>query len=241
MAAQKKKSLKAQKARKQKTILIVGGALLVVVLAIQAPRIMKMVHGGGTESTAAPYKAFPDAVLHAGNPADVEVSNSGTVVLPDADADPEPGAGQLVDFALFPSKDPFVQQVKEREDGVGAPGVPDAPAKSGGAGNEASTGGSESGAAGGGGGDIQLEEAAPTSATISVNGASESVQVGGKFPSDDPTFVLVSATNSSAKIGIAGGSLASGGQTVTLRRGHTLTLVNTVDGTEYHLTLLAPK
>jgi hypothetical protein len=28
---------------------------------------------------------------------------------------------------------------------------------------------------------------------------------------------------------------------VTLQRGHTLTLVNTVDGTEYHLTLVSSK
>ena len=236
--AAKKKSLKEQKARKQKTILIVGAALLVVVLVIQAPRILKIVNGGGGESTAEPYKAFPDAVLGAGDPAAVEVSTSGTVVLEDADPVPEPGTGQLVDFALFPSKDPFVQQVEAREDGEGAPGAADEPAKTGDAGGEESSGGSGEGAAGG---DGQFEEAAPTSATISVNGESETVSVGGKFPSDDPAFVLVSATNSSARIGIAGGSLASGDQTVTLRRGHTLTLVNTVDGTEYHLTLLSQK
>jgi hypothetical protein len=241
MAAQKKKNLKAQKARKQKTILIVGGALLVVVLAIQAPRILKIVHGGGGESTAAPYKAFPDAVLQAGHPAAVEVSGSGTVVLPDADADPEPGTGQLVDFALFPSKDPFVQQVKEREEGQGAPGPAAEPAKTGGSGSEESSGASSGGAAGVGNGDGQSEEAAPTAVTISVNGTAEPVSVGGKFPSADPAFVLVSATSSSAKVGIAGGSLASGDQTVTLQRGHTLTLVNTVDGTEYHLTLVSSK
>jgi hypothetical protein len=235
MAANKKKTVKAQKARKQKMILIIGGALLVVVLAIQAPRIMKMVHGGGGETSAAPYKAFPGAVLQAGRPEEVAVSTSGTVVLPDADPDPEPGTGQLVDFALFPSKDPFVQQVKEHEDGEGTAGAADQPAKNGG---QESSGGFGDSA---GSGDGQTVEAAPSSATISVNGTSESVAVGGKFPSEDPAFVLVSATSSSAKIGIAGGSLSSGDQTVTLRRGHSLTLVNTVDGTEYHLTLISSK
>jgi hypothetical protein len=233
--AAKKKSLKEQKARKQKTILIVGAALLVLVLVIQAPRIMKMVNGGGA-STAEPYKAFPDAALQAGQPAAVEVSPSGTLMLPEADPEPQPGTGQLVDFALFPSKDPFVPQVEPREDGEAAPGSAEEPATNG-AGGEESSGGSD----GGSGGSGDFEEAAPSAVTISVNGEAESVQVGGKFPSDDPAFVLVSATNSSAKIGIAGGSLASGDQTVTLRRGHTLTLVNTVDGAEFHLTLLAQK
>ena len=116
LMAAKKQSVKEQKARKQKIILIAGGALLAVILLIQAPRILSIVHGGGGESAAAPYKAFPDAVLSAGHPEAVAVSTSGAVVLPEADPDPEPGAGQLVDFALFPSKDPFVQQVKERED-----------------------------------------------------------------------------------------------------------------------------
>lgn len=238
--ATKKKDLKAQKARKQKIILAVGGAVLVLVLIIQAPRILSMVHGGGSESTAEQYKAFPDAVLNSGKAEPISVSSGGTVVLPDANPDPEPDTGQLVDFALFPSKDPFVQQVKTREDGEGAPAAEGETAPNGNGGDQAS-GGSGSGSEGSGTGGVQIEEAAPSSVTISVNGATEDVQVGGKFPSGDPAFVLVSATHSSARIGIAGGSLASGDQTVTLRQGHTLTLVNTVDGTEYHLKLVSLK
>jgi hypothetical protein len=236
--AKKKQSLKEQKARKQKLILIVGGAILVLVLVIQAPRILKVVHGGGSAPTAAPYKAFPDAVLKAGDAKAVAVSGSGTVVLGDDDPQPEPGSGQLVDFALFPGKDPFVQQVKERLDGEGAPAKDQPAAKNDGSG-QGSSGSFESGGSGsaGDGG----EQAAPSSATISVNGTAEDVQVGGKFPSADPAFVLVSATQSTARIGIAGGSLASGDETVTLRLGHTLTLVNTVDGSEFHLKLVSLK
>ena len=241
MATTKKQSVKEQKARKQKIIVIVGGAILVLALAIQAPRILSMVHGGGGGPTAAPYKAFPDPVLHAGQAKPVVVSSSGALVLADADPQPEATAGQLVDFALFPSKDPFVQQVKEHLDGQGAPAgaAPTAPKA---AGEQTSSGGSggSAGSAGFSGAGAQAE-AAPTSATISVNGDAEDVQVGGKFPSGDPAFVLVSATHSTARIGIAGGSLASGDHTVTLRRGHTLTLVNTIDGTEYHLELVSLK
>ena len=63
--------------------------------------------------------------------------------------------------------------------------------------------------------------------------------VGAKFPVSNPTFVLVSLTKSSAKIGIAGGSLEGSTQTVTLKKGVPLTLMNTADGTRYVLRLVA--
>ena len=78
-----------------------------------------------------------------------------------------------------------------------------------------------------------------TQAKISVNGASEEVAVGGAFPSGDPVFRLVSLTKTSAKVGIAGGSLSSGNATVTLTKGKKLTLMNTADGTRYELLLLS--
>ena len=83
----------------------------------------------------------------------------------------------------------------------------------------------------------------PTIATISVNGASEDVQTGGTFPkaAAQPFFRLVSLGSSSVKIGIAGGSLADGDQTVTLVKGKTLTLMNTADGTKYALQLVGLK
>jgi hypothetical protein len=229
MATNKKANLAAKKAKKQKMILAVCGVLFVVVLVIQAPRILKLVQGGG-ESTAAPYKAFPDEVLNAGT-VQIAASPSGTTVLPDRDPQPQASEGQLVDFELFSSKDPFVQQVKIPGDGEAGPGSDSPDTREPNAGGEQQLEGQED--------QGQQEEAAPTSATISVNGTAETVQVGGEFPAADPAFVLVSATKSSVRIGIAGGSLATGDDTVTLRRGKTLTLVNTVDGTEYRLRLAA--
>jgi hypothetical protein len=151
------------------------------------------------------------------------------VELTDVNDAPEASEGQLVDFELFPSKDPFVQQVKPAVEGEAddTGSAKDDKAKADGEAGEQATGG-----------DGQID-VAPSSAMISVNGTPERVDVGGKFPASDPTFVLASASSSSVRIGIAGGSLASGNQTVTLRRGTTLTLVNTVDGTEYRLKLLS--
>jgi hypothetical protein len=81
--------------------------------------------------------------------------------------------------------------------------------------------------------------AKPSSAEISVNGNTESVAVGGQFPASSPTFVLVSLTKGSAKIGIAGGSLEGSKQTVTLKKSVPLTLMNTADGTRYVLRLVS--
>ena len=230
MASNKKKiSLKEQKARKQKKIIAVGGVILLAVVAIQAPRMLKLMRGG-EQSTAAPYKAFPDGGLAGPTTASpISLATSGRVVLSDSNDAPEASEGQLVDFELFPSKDPFVQQVKPTGEGEAddSGSAKDDKAKS-----DAEAGDQASG------GDGQIE-VAPSAAMLSVNGTAERVDVGGKFPANDPAFVLVSASGSSVRIGIAGGSLASGAQTVTLRRGATLTLVNTVDGTEYRLKLLS--
>ena len=70
-----------------------------------------------------------------------------------------------------------------------------------------------------------------------MNGASESVTTGGSFPAANPIFQLVSLTASSAKVAVAGGSYASGAQTLALKVGKPVTLVNTADGTRYTLTL----
>jgi len=66
-------------------------------------------------------------------------------------------------------------------------------------------------------------------------------RVGASFPASSPTFKLVSLTKTGAKIGIAGGSLASGSQTVMPKRNKTLTLMNTADGKRYVLRLLSVK
>jgi hypothetical protein len=72
-----------------------------------------------------------------------------------------------------------------------------------------------------------------------VNGVKEGVNVTVDFPAAGPVFHLVSLTRKTAKISVAGGSLANGAPTLTLRRGKPLTLVNTADGTRYRLVLVS--
>jgi hypothetical protein len=77
------------------------------------------------------------------------------------------------------------------------------------------------------------------SAVISVNGVREGVDVKVDFPAGAPVFHLVKVTKRTVKISVAGGSLADGKNTLTLRRGKPLTLVNTADGTRYRIVLVS--
>ena len=131
--------------------------------------------------------------------------------------------GQLQSFSLFESKDPF---------NAGGPG-------------SSSTG--TKGSSSGSGGSTTTKPpktppapptAPPTSAVISVNGTTESVAAGSNFPVANPVFQLLSLTDSTAKVAIAGGSYASGASTLTLKVNKPVTLVNTADGTRYTLMLL---
>jgi hypothetical protein len=68
----------------------------------------------------------------------------------------------------------------------------------------------------------------------------QTVSVGVPFPTDQPTFKLVSIAKDgkSVQLGIAGGSLSGGQATLKLQLGKPLTLENTADGTRYKLELL---
>jgi hypothetical protein len=181
--------------------------------------------------------------LSGGNAAAATAAPGGDGIT-DPDAVPLPQSGQLLAFGLFRSKDPFVQQLNLN----GATGPTGAVSSSGPTGSSGpAAGGSGAGGAAGGGGSTPSPPASTpatpatplTTAVISVNGAPESVQVSGTFPTSDPYFKLVSLTKKGAKISIAGGSLDNGAPTVTLTKNKALTLMNTADGTRYVLRLVS--
>jgi hypothetical protein len=243
------------KAKRQKIMVAVGGVILLGLLAFQVPRTMKMLNPQGADSAAASAPASPTSTpvdASAAGATGAAVSNGG---LGDPDAMPAAQSGQLLAFSRFRTKDPFAQQLDLTCDGAstssdesgssascagsGATATSSKPAKTGKT--------AETPAAGAGGGGVTppgptappSAPVKPTTATISVNGVAESVQVGAQFPASSPTFTLVSLTKSAAKIGIAGGSLESGSATVTLGKGKPLTLMNTADGTRYVLRLIS--
>ena len=231
------------KAKRQKIIAAVLGVVLLAVLAFQAPRTLKMLHQ--SSASASPAATTPAATGTTGASGAVGASATGSASsagdgLNDPGVLPAPQSGQLLAFSRFRSKDPFTQQINIQcasDSGSGGCGTSGSTTKGSGSGKTTtkppskpkppttpSTG---------------VTAAKPSSAEISVNGSTESVAVGAKFPASNPTFVLVSLTKSSAKIGIAGGSIEGGKQTVTLKKGVPLTLMNTADGTRYVLRLVS--
>ena len=221
------------KAKRQKIILAVLGVVFIGVLVWQVPSVLKMMNEKPPPAATAPP---PPLTPIAGAPvAGTPVAAAGAPppagTLVDSDPAAQPAGGQLVHFDRFESKDPFQQQLGQK------PPAPASDAKPAAAGTPA-----------GGGGGGQPSSApksprppAPTSAEITVNGTKQTVSVGGAFPQADPVFVLVSVTKTSAKVGVAGGSLDSGNQAVTLQKGKRLTLENTVDGARYTLVLVATR
>jgi hypothetical protein len=75
-------------------------------------------------------------------------------------------------------------------------------------------------------------------ATIEVNGESEDVAINDPFPASDPTFKLVSVTDSAAKIGLVSGTFSNGQETITINVGETLVLAAD-DGARYAIKVVS--
>lgn len=240
----KKPDLKA-KEKRQKIIAAVGGVILLGVLGFQLPRTLKLMQGGSTGASSTPTTVAQSGGTSLAPPslggsvsAGVTTRSSGAVSDPNAKA--VPSSGQLVRFGAprFTGHDPFVQQVNQ---GQGTGSGSGTGAGSGTSGSGTSTSGSvlPSPPASGSGTTSGSSNAHLTVATISVDGVAEKVRRRSTFPKADPVFQLVSLSATSARIAIAGGSYSTGQQTVTLVKGTQLTLMNTANGRQYVLRLLA--
>jgi hypothetical protein len=247
MAKRSAQDTAAAKAKKQKMILIVGGVLLLAVVAFQVPKMMK-----GSGSTAAPAAASTVAgapvvgTPAGGTPLPVvaaSVPTKGSAVIAGVSL-PRGGVvkvetSQLASFTLFEVKDPFVPQVGDEEAAADSSSSTsgEAPPADAGAGT---TGTDTSAGSAGGSPPADSTPAAPPApivyATIDFNTKPQQVQVKGTFPTPEPLFVLRSLTKKQAKISVAGGSF-DGGKPVTLKLGKKVTLVNTATGVRYVLKL----
>lgn len=217
------------KAKRQKIILAVLGVVFLAVLAWQVPSVLKIMNKKPpTAATTPPPAAVPapgaPATPAPGTP--VSATTTPGAGLTDSDPAAQAAGGQLVTFDRFSSKDPFQQQALLADVSSSTGATVEPPATT--APSTSSTKPPPPPAA-----------PAPTSARIAVNGSSETVPKGGTFPQSDPIFVLLSVSRTTAKIAISGGSLDSGGATVTLRKGKKLTLENTVDSARYVLLLVS--
>ena len=218
----KKLDLKA-KAKRDKIIAAVGGVVLLGVLAFAIPMTMNQLKA----QNAAPAAAAPTPTTPTTSTTAADLASSSALGTA--------GLGQLTSFSRFDSKDPFSQQVN--------------PSAAANATSPGGTGSSGTSSAGSGSGSTpsspppspRVAPPPPNSAVITVNsGPPQKISIGQDFPLPpfDPLFHLVAVSWKAAKISIAGGSLSDGKTTVTVRKGHPLTLMNTADGTQYELRLL---
>ncbi|HEX4526425.1 MAG TPA: hypothetical protein VH108_06740 [Gaiellaceae bacterium] len=240
MASKKTVELRKAKEKRQKLIAIGGAVLLVAVLAVQLPKLMS--HPGTKTTPLATGTSTPATAAVAGAPTTsstpASTGSSTTAVLVTSDVPAEADPGQLVVFDRFQSKDPFIQQLSEQSStGSASASATTASATGQTAPKTALTSSATPSVTA-----TVISPAKTTAATttgktvvISTNGKAEHVQVGASFPSAGPLFLLVSATNSSAKIAVAGGSYADGSATVTLTKGKPLTLMDTNTHEQYVL------
>ena len=210
---------RAARERKQKIFVVIGGLLLVGMLAIQLPKIL----GGSTSPGAAAPVTTTDA---SGLPVQVVPQGAAPVAL----VAPVPASAKITSFSSFDAKDPFVQQVATQ--------VPAAAAKEGGTtATKRESGSTETPT-------TKFTTGKTTAAAVTivtVNGARQVLEPGMKFPTGDPLFVLV-AEKPGAKsvvVGIVGGAYSGGAKTTTLKAGKPITLVNTTTGARYKISLVS--
>jgi hypothetical protein len=235
--------IKEAKDRKMKKVAAGLAVVLVAILAFQVPKLLK--HGGSSTpaaaatttdaSAVAPTTAAPTAApsATASSTAAAAVTAVASSKLPNSDTLPRVGKAQLFSFSHFAGKDPFAQQVGATQ-GLPTPST-----------SSSSTSASSAATASTGTAAKVTQRnstrvlAVTGAARISINGRVQIVRPGASFPSANPLFRLVSVRNGVARIGIASGSYSSGARTVSLAAGRSLTLVDTADGIRYQLRLLS--
>jgi hypothetical protein len=207
---------RAARERKQKIFVVVGGLLLLGLLAIEVPKVL-----GGSSSPSSSSSTTPDASA---------VVPLGTSPVARRSLVAQPG---LTSFSRFGGKDPFVQQVKFSP----SPSSGSSTGKSGGKGSKEKKSSSKPSTK-----EFTLgAQPAASMTVISVNGARQALSAGSRFPAADPVFVLVSEDEKkkTVVVGVAGGAYTSGSRTTKLVVGKPLVLVNTTTGARYRLVLVA--
>ena len=213
---------RAARERKQKIFVIVGAVVLLALLAFQLPKLL----GGSGSETAAPA-----AETTAGG--ETEPGTQETPAIPvalvDTDRPLALGPGQFRSFTLFEPKDPFVQQIVEREPSAIPTGIS----------RERARGGAQPRAKAPSR-SFSVDDAAPGATILSVNGIRHVLEPGGFFPASDPVFVLVSEQPDAKTVivGLRGGEYANGGKRTKLRVGKPVVIVNSTTRARYRLVLV---
>lgn len=213
---------RAGRERKQKIFVGIGGVVLLLLLAIQLPKIL-----GGSSESAAPSTKETVAVDPGTN---LAPSKQVPVSLADTDRPPAAGPDKLRWLPRFSPKDPFVQQAKTPAPAAGTSKTEGT--KASGPGQQ----GTPTPTTG-----FTVGPVAASVTLISVNGTRQALLPGAAFPTVNPVFVLMAEQpkTKSVTIGVAGGEYASGAKAIKLKIGRALVLENTTTGARYKLVLVA--
>ena len=211
---------RAARERKQKIFVVVGGLLLLAMLAFQLPKLL-----GGSSS---PEATADHDRRRAGRswPARGDRRCSGRPRRLDL-----LGLGQAHLVLRLRGEGSVRPAGRDRERARRCP--PKAKPRHGG-GSTAKAAGSTTKFATG-------KTAAAAVTIVTVNGARQVLEPGMKFPTGDPLFVLVAEKpgSKSVVVGIVGGAYSGGAKTTTLKAGKPITLVNTTTGARYKISLVS--
>lgn len=209
--------------RRKKLILVGLIVVFVALLAFQLPRMLK----GSDSSTTAP------AAISTAAPA-------GSSAAPASARPAAPGSPARVRaIRKLPARDPFVPLI--RENAASASAVPATPVTSRPRVLRSARVTIPNRVA-----PVQTPRRAvaravkPTAAVIVANGHRLVVGVRQAFGVGDATFRLVSVDRKTMRLQVAGGSFAGSRRTITVRKGHRVTLVNTATGVRYSVRFSAP-
>jgi hypothetical protein len=202
--------------RRGKIVAAVLGVVFLGVAAIQGPKLMKQLKGGGSSSAPTPVAvAAPSSAP--GVSAAVAMTAS---------------TGHLTRFTLFAAKDPFKALVTAGA----AQGATATTSKLAGTTTTGQAAGTTASA-------TFTQTPARTrrtvpAALILLNGKRHVVALGFAFPARAPLFRLVSLGVKLVRVGLVGGTFANGRSTLPLRQGEKVTLANSTTGAHYVLRLV---
>lgn len=211
MASKQRADKQKEKEKKEKIILLALVAVLVIVGALELPKMLKSGGSSGSTVSVGQTTSTSSATSPGGTPTSASADIGS---LPNSNSY-KANSGQLSGFSLFNSKDPFGNVPTSSASGTSATTSSTATTSS--KTNSTTT----------------TPRAQYVAARISINGVSEDVALNATFPTASPVFVLSSLSAKRIKISVAGGSFSSGQSKLTINKGKSVALVNTVDSTRY--------
>ena len=218
MASKQRVDKQKQKEKKEKIILLALVGVLVVVGALELPKMLKS--GGGGSSAATSSVAQTTSTSSSTSPGGTPTSTSAAIGSLPNSIGYQPSAGQMSGFSLFHSSDPFGSSTTASSTTTSSTkttGTKTTGTKTTGTKTTSTT----------------TRYGTYVGARISTNGSAEDVLLGATFPAASPVFVLSSLSAAKIQISVAGGSFSSGQSNVTIKKGKSVVLVNTVDSTRY--------